>query len=162
MYCLFFSGAESHLLALPGCLVAHMTTHLGIHSFLSKKLPSVPCLAPELPRKVESSPTLAMQGRVLPSLHLPLQGTLGTLVPQGTREITVSLGIQAGSSCTFGLCKPGMGKLLLFTSLICATALLAAGGQNCLTHSSLCPVSITSLSTAPQHKLQHCAAQTCL
>lgn len=31
-----------------------------------------------------------------------------------------------------------MGKSLLFTILICATALLAAGGQNCLTCSSLC------------------------
>lgn len=44
----FFSGAELLLLALPGLLVAHMATHLDIHFFLSKKLPSIPCLAPEL------------------------------------------------------------------------------------------------------------------
>lgn len=54
MCCLFLSGAESRLLVLPGSLACHMATHLGIHSFLSKKLPSVPCLAPELPCKVES------------------------------------------------------------------------------------------------------------
>lgn len=44
----FFSGPELLLLAFPGLLVAHMATHLDIHFFLSKKLPSIPCLAPEL------------------------------------------------------------------------------------------------------------------
>lgn len=50
----FFLELNHMYMPSQGLLVAHIATHWGIHSSLSKKLPSLPCLAPELPRKVES------------------------------------------------------------------------------------------------------------
>lgn len=156
----FFSGAESLLLTLPGLFVAHMATHLGIHFFLSKKLPTIPCLAPELPYDRESCSHSrqvghAGEGSAQPS-SFPPRSTACPPRAYGNRCFPGYLG-------RFKLhLQLLQAKLLLFTHLVCATALLAAGGQNCLTLSSFCPVSVKPLSISPQHKLQHCAAQTLL
>lgn len=88
-----------------------------------------------LPKWKAASRNVGCAERVLPISHLSLQGTLQASV-QGKKQHF------PGQPSRFKLyLQPwqlGMGKLLLFTSLICASALLAAGGQNCLTCSSLC------------------------
>lgn len=47
---------------------------------------------------------------------------------------------------------PGLAWEAVLTFDVCHSP-VAAGGQNCLTHPSLCPVSITSLSIAPAQTL---------
>lgn len=161
----FLLGLSHTYMTSQGLSVAHTAIHWGIHSFLNRKLPSLPCLAPELPLKVESCSHSrhvghAGKGSAQSSSSPPknignpcLPRDKGKQFPWAPRQV------QAAPSAFVSL---SWGKLLLFTSLICATALFAAGGQNCLTHSSLRPVSITSVSTAPQHKTQHCAVRTLL
>lgn len=143
-------------LVLPGLLVAHMAAYLGIHTCRSEKL--MPWLGPKLPSEVEScfqKCWLFSEG----SAHLspPPPGDIMSLCARKKQHFP-------GQPSRFKLyLQPWQGKAsLVHKPDLCLSSACSRRSELPNMFLSLFSVSIASLSTAPQHKRQHCAAQTLL